>query len=236
MKSLPLLLPYKGKARIKPIEILTPRISLAWQVYQKTLHFLRFSRERMIEFSWVGKVEKVEPLQYLISELKALPHSSDPISTILDAQAIGQTASQWIEEGGGNYNPLKFWGHTHLSSSTNPSFQDDKQIELFVNGQLTPEFFIRGIFGLCLQPQLTALSNPQFTSHPSYQSYNVGGNRSACPVEFTIFDYKKGIQIQNVPWEVVDQPCEVELDSFVKDTVTIQNWQGNHLEKVEKKE
>jgi len=203
METLRLLLPYMGQPDIEPIKALIPRILMTWEVYRDTLHFLNHSRERGTEFSWVGKVETVQPLQYSITELAVLPHNSTAAKTVLDALAIGKLANQWIKKAGGRYNPLKFWGHTH-KASVEPSSQDYKQMELLICGELTPSFFIRGIFALSPELQSPPCSNP-YSPGQTRQHFKTDYH-SACLAEFTLFDYQKGIQIRNVPWEIVDRP------------------------------
>ncbi|MBI2054326.1 MAG: hypothetical protein HYT36_03260 [Candidatus Staskawiczbacteria bacterium] len=222
MKSVRLLSPYSGQMRIEPISLLAPKIMITFEVLRKTAHFLEFCCARSEEFSWVGKVKHVEsPVKtsgYLIEDIVALKQTNSASETRLDAKAIAKIASQWVNEAGGKANPLKFWGHAHLFASTQPSYQDNNQMEELIRGNATPVFFIRGIFSpapVCHRPDSSAFSSAVYQNYNIHRNTDVEGRHQTFQAEFTVFDYQKEVAFVNVAWEVVDEyDCE-ELKSLL---------------------
>jgi len=174
-----LWLPYPNPPAVDFITPLTDLIVMSWRVYQDIHHVINECGRQ--ELSWLGKVVKTDEGRrsiYYISAIRLLEQRSSSVHTRLDPAAIAQVAHEWIMEEGGKDNPCRFWGHTHPGSCTEPSSQDDAQMQHFIHGKFTPPFYIRGIF--------------------SKGSQHYHG-------EFTLYDYQRGIKIRHMPWEVEDR-------------------------------
>lgn len=184
---------------IEPIDLMMPVIGLRWSVFRHTHALVMHGYQSGgVEMSWVGKVSVHslgERRLFEIEEIRALKQRSSAAYTALDVVELGKLASEWIAESGGEKNPLRFWGHSHLPSiGTNPSPRDDNQMNVFVRGEHTPPFFIRGIFCGMQSAVSPVWSNPQ--------SVDKG---MPLQVDFTLYDYARGVKIRHVPWGLVDR-------------------------------
>jgi hypothetical protein len=231
MKPIRFLVPYSEQPRIEPISQLVPRILLTWKVLKKTIRFLEFSCGRNEEFSWVGKVKKVvydcsNKESYLIEDIVALKQNNSAMKTEIDVVSLGRVAERWVRESDGKTNPLKFWGHSHLFESTEPSSRDNDQMDDLIRGVATPIFFIRGIFS----PQDTNYNlQTKNSRHPSFANVNATDRCPAFQAEFTLFDYQKGIAVRNVPWRLVDEYDEWELEELLLPS-SDENFSGQRLD------
>lgn len=192
-----LLAPHEARPRVSTMARLVPRVGLVWDVFRKTNTFLNCCESQ--ELSWIGTVDvrRIEEAElYLITDILPLRQVSSASRTVLDAEAFGEVIDQWIAEHPNEKIPWKFWGHVHPFSSTTASDVDTAQMERFIAGQWTPEFFLRGIF----------------SSRPAH---GLATRRA----EFTLFHYGKGVQIDDLPWDVMDaeQTCRAaaQLEKLV---------------------
>lgn len=177
-----LLAPHAACPRVSTMARLVPRVGLVWDVFRKTNALLDCGESQ--ELSWIGTVDVTrigEAELYLITDILPLRQISSRSQTVLDAEALGVVIDQWIAEHPTEKIPWKFWGHVHPFSSTTASDVDTAQMERFIAGQWTPEFFLRGIF----------------SSRPTH-------GQATRRAEFTLFHYGKGVQIDDLPWDVMD--------------------------------
>ena len=209
MNRLPLLRPYEGQLTLEPISVLAPSIEMPWEVFRDTTHLVALTRQRGKEISWVGRVDvrrQEHADVYQIAEIRILPQASTAGETVLDPVAIGQAAREWIRRCGGDENPCRFWGHTHIFGSPDPSARDDAQMLALVR-QGGPPFFLRGIF--CPE---TSTPPAGGAFHPAFAAETTGIWSRA---DFSLYDYRKGIIFRHVPWSIADAERHEELATRV---------------------
>lgn len=215
MSKTPMLSPYSGQSRVELLNASGVQVQIVWSALREIFALLRAVASLRQEVACVGKVPdpKIEAcgiLTYRIEEVKILRQRCDPVETTLDPTDLGITAAEWIEQAGGQVNPLRFWGHAHLGSP-HPSSQDDFQMMEFRRGE--PAFFIRGIFGF----QTMVVSAPVINvgDIPVDRDYG-GSSHHGCVAEFSVFDYSRGIVFRDVPWELCDTWRETEIPGLVE--------------------
>lgn len=94
-----------------------------------------------VEASWLGIVKK-EGNNYIVTRIIIFNQKCSFSETELDRLDIAKVAGEIMdaaEDGIGEVNDLKLWGHIHHHSTT-PSGQDDTQMKIFENGN---DWFIR---------------------------------------------------------------------------------------------
>ena len=96
------------------------------------------------EISWLGSVKR-DGNTYLIDNIFLFEQEVSFASTEIDSKGLGRFYADYSKKNGpssiGLLNRILFWGHVH-PNDTQPSFQDDQQMELFAHNK----YFIRGIF------------------------------------------------------------------------------------------
>ena len=119
-----------------------PRIVLAEQAYDKTVHFVDIAPE---EVGWLGTVEQLRDGRYLIKDMWLFEQAVHGTTTRIDPDGLAQfmEAHRGTPEGDDIWENTRFWGHSHVNMDVFPSMRDDDQMEEFRTcGQ---EYFIRGI-------------------------------------------------------------------------------------------
>lgn len=180
---------------VKLIRPLCPIVALQMDAMRDCELLLSISGEIKQELSWVGKVTPLptgDMFVYHVTEVALVKQLVSPVSTILDAMALAQLAERWMDLKIG-YNPLKFLAHSHPGNSPDPSSRDEETMNSFIRGPATPPFLVRGIFAVWATEAL---------------------------VDFTVFDYQKGVMFCHVPWRVVDDDRRSALEQLVEEHVS----------------
>lgn len=97
-----------------------------------------------IEIGWLGLVER-KGSTFTIEKVFLVKQECSSTVTKLDIDAQAKLAQELLakKDGVKLYNKLRFWGHSHVEMDTDPSRQDDDQMEDFRANKC--EYFIRGI-------------------------------------------------------------------------------------------
>lgn len=186
-----------GKPSVELISSLCPIVALQRDAMRDCELLLSISGEIKQELSWVGKVTLLptgDVSVYHVTEVALVKQVVSSASTALDAVALAQLADKWMDVENG-YNPLKFLAHSHPGFSTDPSPRDQETMRSFIRGPATPPFLVRAIFTACATDAL---------------------------VDFTVFDYKKGVMFCHVPWRAVDDDRRSALEQLVEELVSDQ--------------
>ena len=135
--------PHTFETRVEPIDgdRINPVIVLTPEVQQHIYFIIKNCGED--EISWLGTVTQKDNT-YTIDRVFLFKQSVSVVETEIDAKVLGKFYSDYIKKGGSTsmLNKILFWGHVHPGESTEPSGQDDTQMELFAHNK----YFIRGIF------------------------------------------------------------------------------------------
>lgn len=94
-----------------------------------------------VEASWLGIVKK-QDRDYLVTRVIIFKQKCSSTETEIDRLDLARTVNEMMDEaedGIGEVNDIKLWGHIHPYTTT-PSGQDDKQMAIFENGN---KWFIR---------------------------------------------------------------------------------------------
>ena len=89
------------------------------------------------EIGWLGFVEKVAGLNYIITDVVLLKQEVHAATTEIDPNAL---LDFWSSTPIEQQSKIKIWGHSHVNMAPNPSGQDDDQMDYFKDGN---EWFIR---------------------------------------------------------------------------------------------
>jgi len=113
--------------------------------YEKMWHYVDIADE---EISWLGSVEEIETSgqsDYFIKDVFLLRQENGAASTEITEQGLVDLVQELLKLPNGNklYQEIRFWGHSHVNMETQPSSQDERQMELFE--QSGHQFFIRAI-------------------------------------------------------------------------------------------
>lgn len=121
----------------------TPTILISHVAYEKMYHCVNCCND---EISWLGSVEKLDGDMFLIEDIFILKQEVSMAHTSMDEEALANFAKELLKQPNGDelFNKTRFWGHSHVEMDTEPSGQDDKQMEFFK--EVKCDYFIRGIF------------------------------------------------------------------------------------------
>lgn len=89
------------------------------------------------EIGWLAFVEKFDKQGFLITDCVLLKQEVNGATTEIDPMALIEF---WNETPIEKQCQIKMWGHSHVNMSTNPSGQDDSQMDYFKDGN---PWFIR---------------------------------------------------------------------------------------------
>jgi hypothetical protein len=137
--------PHNFKTRIVADEAKDAHISLMKQVRDDMYLIVD---EVNKEVGWVGTVKKLTPYHFLIEEIFLIGQKSNGHRCRMTTDGISEWGMKMIMERGREngkriINTMRFWGHSHNWMPTNPTPQDNDQMEIFFN--TCKDFFIRGI-------------------------------------------------------------------------------------------
>jgi hypothetical protein len=121
-----------------------PRIFITPQAYKDMCALIDMVDT---EVGWEGTVERIEN-SFLIKEIFLMEQMAHATTTIISTEGQSNLGMEIfdtkpVDEAIEILNQLRFWGHSHVNMPTNPSGQDDRQMDLFRTDGVN--FFIRGI-------------------------------------------------------------------------------------------
>lgn len=121
----------------------TPTILISPIAYEKMYHCVDCCGE---EISWLGSVADLGNDMFLIKDIFLIKQEVSMAHTALDEEALAKFAKEILSQPDGQelFDSIRFWGHSHVEMDTDPSGQDDEQMEFFKEAQCP--YFIRGIF------------------------------------------------------------------------------------------
>lgn len=102
-----------------------------------------YTKEVSDEVGWLGTVHKLEDGTYYIEKTFLFDQEVHGTTTEITPEGLSSFGEALLqqEDGVEIWNNLKMWGHSHVNMATNPSGQDDKQMNEFSN--VGHDFFIR---------------------------------------------------------------------------------------------
>jgi hypothetical protein len=118
-----------------------PTILLSVNAYRETSYIIEACDDN--EVGWLGTVKEIKDKTYLIENVFLFEQKVSSYFCEFDQKGLGRFYTKMIK--GGNkslVSSILFWGHLHPGNMTDPSVQDDDQMDLFAHNT----FFIRGIF------------------------------------------------------------------------------------------
>ena len=138
------LVPHEAEPRIEVLgeEVPIPTILLSLEAYSDTHYIIESSGND--EVGWLGTVQKLDGNKYLIGKVLLFNQQVSGAHCEFDQKDIGKFYSDMLKDPANKptLNSILFWGHLHPGDMTEPSGQDEDQMELFAHNP----FFIRGIF------------------------------------------------------------------------------------------
>lgn len=102
-----------------------------------------------MEIGWLGSAFKlVKSNAYYIDKIFLPKQQVHHTTTEISEEGVADMTMEILaefpdEEGMEIVNSIRFWGHSHVNMETNPSNQDDRQMDAFI--ATCDDFFIRGI-------------------------------------------------------------------------------------------
>ncbi len=120
----------------------TPTIALSLPAYIDTNHIIAAAGSD--EIGWLGSVKKNGDT-YLIEQVFLFRQEVSGGHCEFDAASLGRFYAEMLKADPANkslLNRILFWGHLHPGDMTEPSGQDDNQMDSFAHNP----YFIRGIF------------------------------------------------------------------------------------------
>jgi hypothetical protein len=120
----------------EPLIIVTP------EVQEGMYHIADQARG---EAGWLGTVSELPERTYVIDELFIFKQRVDALTNTLTREGLSAVGMEILRRPDGMevWNRVRFWGHSHGTLSTAPSFQDKQQFSLLGNSGFP--YFIRGI-------------------------------------------------------------------------------------------
>lgn len=137
-------MPHEASLKIELFgEAATPTILLSLEAYRDTTFIIEENGSD--EIGWLGSVKKLEGNKYLIEKIFLFHQEVSAAHCEFNQGDIGKFYSEMLKKNPQNKELLSsilFWGHLHPGGMTDPSSQDEEQMEVFSHNP----FFIRGIF------------------------------------------------------------------------------------------
>lgn len=169
-----------------------PKILISPTALDKMKAYIELSS---IEISWLGLVFK-QGSNFLIKDVFLVEQENSVTTTEMSENGLATLGEKLLGQSNGMdlYNALRFWGHSHVYMGTEPSGQDNDQLNDFMHNLTSPDsFFLRGI-----------------------------GNKQG-RLQFTIFLHGGLITIKDVPWEMYRENNDVlteEIRLEIQEKVT----------------
>ena len=127
--------------KIKLMQSKQPKIYITNNAFNKIFEYVNGIDK---EIGWLGTVIR-EGLEFYIDDVFLFRQEVHSTTTEITPEGLSEFAMELMSEPNGVeiWNNMKLWGHSHVNMGTNPSSQDDKQIETFESCGY--DFFIRMI-------------------------------------------------------------------------------------------
>lgn len=102
-----------------------------------------YTKEVSDEVGWLGTVEQLTDGTYYIGKTFLFDQEVHGTTTEITPEGLSSFGEELLKQPDGVeiWNSLRMWGHSHVNMATNPSGQDDKQMEDFAN--IGHDYFIR---------------------------------------------------------------------------------------------
>ncbi len=138
------LAPHEANSQIEVLGagVIIPTILLSFRAYSDTHYIIESAGHN--EVGWLGTVQKLEEDRYLIDRVFLFNQDVSGAHCEFDQEDIGKFYHEMLKDPVNKpiLSSILFWGHLHPGNMTEPSGQDEEQMELFAHNP----FFIRGIF------------------------------------------------------------------------------------------
>jgi hypothetical protein len=134
--------PHEFKASVELLAT-KPRILVSREAYNRMRQYVDIADK---EVGWLGTVSRLPEGDFLIEEVFLFKQEVQATTCEISADGLAEFATEILslrKDGMEVVNRLQFWGHSHVKMGTNPSPQDDDQMEVFQESGLP--WFIRGI-------------------------------------------------------------------------------------------
>lgn len=88
------------------------------------------------EIGWLGTVTQNDENVFFIHDVYLFEQKVHSTTTEITPEGLSSFAEELLQQPDGVdiWNNIKLWGHSHVNMSTNPSAQDDNQMETFSEG------------------------------------------------------------------------------------------------------
>ncbi len=128
----------------KKIELLTelPRVYVSRAAYNRMRYIVELADK---EIGWLGTCERIGS-DFLIKEVFLFKQEVAAATCEITPEGLAEVATEILssrKDGMEVVNSIQFWGHSHVSMGTSPSWQDETQMEVFRESE--HPWFIRGI-------------------------------------------------------------------------------------------
>ena len=127
--------------KVKLMQSKQPKIYINNYAFNKIFEYVNGIDK---EIGWLGTVIR-DGLNFFIDDVFLFKQEVHSTTTEITPEGLNEFAMELMSEQNGieTWNNMKLWGHSHVNMGTNPSGQDDKQIETFESCGY--DFFIRMI-------------------------------------------------------------------------------------------
>lgn len=117
-------------------------VLISKEAYERMWHFVDVADD---EVGWLGTVKELPRGGFLIEEVFLLHQEVTGATTEISEEGVSRLADELLrrEDGLEAVNKLRFWGHSHVMMGTSPSYQDERQMDMFRDNDC--EWFIRAI-------------------------------------------------------------------------------------------
>lgn len=118
---------------------LEPRVFYTTEAWHTIQYLVRTCKE---EVGWLGFVEDLGNMDYLIDRIVVPKQSVTGVTTDIEADDLPEMLVNLIQEGM-DPGKLYYWGHSHVNMGVGPSTQDERQVGEYIENNAV---FIRGIY------------------------------------------------------------------------------------------
>lgn len=122
---------------------MAPTILVSDVAYKKMSHIVTIAGQ---EVGWLGTVRELpEQGGYLIDDVYLFEQDVSAVSTTISSEGLATFADELLQrpDGADIWEHIRFWGHSHVRMTAEPSSQDDHQMALLRDSGHA--YFIRGI-------------------------------------------------------------------------------------------
>jgi hypothetical protein len=133
--------PHQFNTKVKPTQPYNVIIGL--EAYSKMALYIEVPPSN--EIGWLGTAEK-DGNTFYIREVFLAGQEVTPGTTEITTDGLSDLAEDILtrKDGVDVWNNVRFWGHSHVTGGTSPSYTDEEQMQRFITTD--HPWFIRGIF------------------------------------------------------------------------------------------